>query len=157
MENNDDKPGSLIIENNYVKIKRSGAGGNGGGVYLMKELDMDLTPNTSIKFDVNPVFSDVGAGWSDGEYPVNIYLYLTDSNNEEVILRFCYNYRGGKSKDSANYKQIAFPNCTQNEWKRDEQFTISDYYPNATKINKIRIGGNGWNFEGLIDNVSLTD
>jgi hypothetical protein len=157
--NNDDHPGKAAVQSGYVQFERTGAGGNGGGVHLEKELDINVTSNTNIEFDVNPMFSDVGsgAGWSDTEYPIYVQLYLENTSGEEKILRIAYNYRGGQSKNYNNVTQIAFPNCTQDEWKRDEVFTIKEHVSNAQKITKIRIGGNGWNYKGAIDNISITE
>lgn len=156
--NEDDIPGTIeIVDNDYVNFKRVNAGGNGGSVLLEKELDIALTNSTYVKFDANPVFSDVGngAGWNDGEYPINLYLYLEDAESNELILRFCYNYRGGSSSTEDDYIRVSFPECEQNVWLRNQQFTIKDYFSQAVKIKKIRIGGNGWNFEGLIDNIEI--
>ncbi|MCT4615036.1 MAG: hypothetical protein N4A49_09210 [Marinifilaceae bacterium] len=157
VENIDDIPGSIVVDDNYVKFRRTGAGGNGGGIYLSKTIDIALRENTKLRFDVNPVYSDVGngAGWSNGEYPANVYLYLLDSSNNELVLRFCYNYRGGQSKYEDDDIRVVFPYCSKNKWLRKEEFIIKDYFPQAIKITKIKIGGNGWNFESLIDNISI--
>ena len=158
--NNDDIPGSVvIIDSDYVKFFRNGAIGNGGGVYLENDLDIDVHNNTYVKFDVNPVFSDVfnGAGVNNNEYPINFYLYLLDSNGNELTLRFCYNYRGGESLYEDNYIRIAFSNCDQNIWLRNEQFNINEYFPQAVTIDRILVGGNGWNFEGYVDNIDIAE
>ena len=158
--NDDDIPGSVeIVDNDYAKFLRTGAGGNGGGVYLENELDMNINDNTFVKFDVNPVFSDVGggAGWTNNEYPINFYLYLLDDNGSDLTLRFCYNYRGGESLNESDYIRVAFPECEQDVWIRNEQFIIRDYFPQATTIDRILIGGNGWNFEGYIDNIEISE
>ncbi|PID27667.1 MAG: hypothetical protein CR982_05185 [Candidatus Cloacimonadota bacterium] len=156
--NEDDMPGNIdVINSDYIEFKRENVGGNGGGVYLEKELNIELTDISKVKFDVNPVFSNVGAGagWNNNEYPISVYLYLEDSSSNELLLRFCYNYRGGESLTSDDYIRVAFPSCEQNTWIRDQEFTIKEYFSQAIKIKKIRIGGDGWSFKGLIDNISI--
>jgi len=158
--NNDDHPGSVdIIDTDYVKFLRTNAGGNGGGVYLEYDLNIDINNFSFVKYDINPVFSDVGAGagWHNGEYPINVYLYLLDENDNELTLRFCYNYRGGESLYEDDYIRVAFPYCEQNVWLRNEQFNIRDYFPQTVTIDRILIGGNGWNFEGYIDNIEISE
>lgn len=156
--NNDDHPGSIsVVNNDYVKFHRTGAGGNGGKVLLTHVINASINSNTAVKFDVNPVFSDVGngAGWNDGEYPINVWLYLRDASNNQLILQFAYNYRGGSSLTQSDYIREAFPNCAQDTWLNNEQFTIQDYFPQASQIDSIRLGSRGWNYEGYIDNVEL--
>jgi hypothetical protein len=43
----------------------------------------------------------------------------------------------------------------QDSWLRDESFRIREHFPTATTITEIRIFGNGWNYEGWADNVSI--
>ena len=158
VRNGDDIPGSVSVENNdYVKFMRENASGNGGSVILTTITDYNINNNTSIKFDVNPVFSDVGngAGWTNDEYPINVWLHLKDANGTNLTLRFAYNYRGGEDLNESEYIRVAFPNCDQNEWLRDQEFNISNYFPQAVHLDSIRIGGNGWDFEGYVDNIEL--
>jgi len=155
--NFDDISGKISMVNGYVNFSRSNAEGNVGGVSLSYKFDYQIKRSTYIRFDVNTVYSDIenGAGLDDKEYPVNIILDLLDKNNNECILRFCYNYRGGSRLDEEKYKRIAFINVPRNEWLRDQTYNIKEYFPESSKLVNISIGANGWNFSGYIDNIEI--
>ena len=76
--NNDDAPGTISVVNNELKILRSVSGGNGGSVGIDLETPFPVTSTTTISFDVKATYSNVGSGcgWTCGEYPINIRLYI---------------------------------------------------------------------------------
>ena len=147
----------VSIENGVLKVLELTAGSCGTNASIEINLNIPLSDSTKIKFDVRPVYSSVdeGAGWLDVEYPVYIILWLTDINNRFLRLRFGYNYRGGESFYEKDNISIAFPNCGQNAWLRNEVFTLKNYFPDAVSINKLEVGGSGWDYEGYIDNISI--
>ena len=94
--NNDDHPGIVEIAgaDNYVRFYRDAPYGNGGSISLVHALNLGVTGDTSVRFDVNPVFSNVGggAGWDNAEYPIEIRLHLRDAGGDQLELAFCFNY-----------------------------------------------------------------
>ena len=104
-----------FIENGVLKFIQRKAGKCGNSTHIAIDLNIPVSDNTKIRFDVNPVYSsvDYGAGWSNSEYPVRITLYLLSSDKETRVIRFCYNYRGGESLYYKDWIQIAFPHCQE--------------------------------------------
>ncbi|OGU55870.1 MAG: hypothetical protein A2V66_18045 [Ignavibacteria bacterium RBG_13_36_8] len=151
--------GTISVTNGELRTYQTNGSGCGNGAFIYIDVDILLSASTKIQFDVKPTFSDVsgGAGVQNDEYPAVINLWLVTSIGDTVIIRYAYNYRGGASWTRTNYIVIAFPNCQQNVWKRNEQFIIRDYLPNAVKIVKVQVGGQGWNYEGYFDNISIVN
>ncbi|MBN2405227.1 MAG: hypothetical protein JXE06_06575 [Coriobacteriia bacterium] len=160
-DNHDDHPGIVEVAGaeDYVRFYRDVPYGNGGGIELVHALNLGITDETAVKFDVNPVYSDVGdgAGWHNGEYPIEVRLHLRNAAGDELQLAFCYNYRGGASLTQSDFIRVAFPYCQQNVWLRNEEFTIRDYFPQAETITRITLAARGWDFEGYADNVRILD
>jgi hypothetical protein len=159
--NNDDHPGIVEVTgaDHYVRFYRTGLYGNGAAIELVRSLNLGITDDTTVMFDVNPVFSDVGggAGWGNAEYPIEVLLDLRDTNGTALQLVFCYNYRGGSSLTQTTFRRVAFPYCAQNVWRRNEEFVIRDCFPNAATITSITLAARGWDFEGYVDNVRILD
>lgn len=157
--NNDDVPGTVEVigTDQYVRFFRDAPSGNGGNILLVHDFCYQVTDSTAVEFDANPVFSNVanGAGYWHAEYPIEVGLSLEDDGGSEMVLLFCYNYRGGSSLFESDFIRVAFPYCDQNVWLRDEQFTIRDYFPQAVALTRITLAARGWDFEGYVDNVEL--
>lgn len=157
--NSDDVPGIVEVtgDEHYVRFFRDAPGGNGGNIALEQDVSLFVDKSSTITFDVNPVYSNVvgGAGGGNGEYPVEIRLFLRDQEQNHLQLLFCYNYRGGASLYQDDFIRVAFPHCEQNVWIRDESFRIRDYFPQAVLIEKIELAARGWDFEGCVDNLAL--
>jgi hypothetical protein len=150
-------PGTREVVNGEYHIKDMDSPGCGHTTMIEYILNMQVTDQTTVKFDVKPVYSDVRNGAGDGhdEYPGMVMLDVYDSNNNLLRLWFCYNYRGGSSKTMSNFIRVAFPNVQQNVWQRNQSFKIKDYFQNAVRIGKIYVGANGWNYEAYFDNISV--
>ena len=80
---------------------------------------------------------------------------MLDENDQELVLKFGYNYRGGASLLSDAYIRIAYPDCEQDVWLENEQHVIHDYFPNAVTITKIKFGGSGWDFTSSFNDIKL--
>ena len=141
--NFDDAPGTLEIagSDDYLRIYRDVSGGNGGTTGVEIELSLYVSERTSVSFDVNPVHSNVvgGAGYHDSEYPIEVHLYLLDTSMNPLELLFCYNYRGGASLYEDDYVRVAFPDCEENEWLRQQSFRIREYFPQAAFVERIML------------------
>lgn len=138
-------------------VKDSGKLGVGHNTMIDIDLDIPVKSGTTISFDVKPVFSDVrhGAGDTSEEFPCMVELELYDANNNVKRLWFCYNYRGGVSKKLIDLILVAYPNIPQDQWQRNQLFNLHKYWPTATKLKKITIGANGWNYEAYFDNIKI--
>lgn len=151
------EPGTREVINGEFHIYDMDSYGCGHSTMIEMNLNCPISSNTSIKFDINPIFSDVrnGAGDTHWEYPAMVGLDLKDSLNNIYNLWFCYNYRGGSSLFQSNIIRIAYPDVPSNVWQRDQTFNIKNYFPQAKTISKIKIGADGWNYESLFDNISI--
>jgi|GEM_PF-6254023 len=150
--------GTADIVSGQFHVLKTNAPGCGTGTQIEHSFNLEVTDNTKISFDINPVFSDVGdgAGWTDEEYPAFVNLRLWDANNDSTDIRFCYNYRGGVSHTNGTIIFVVFPDVPQNVWQMNQMFKLHDYAPDAIRISKIYIGGNGWDYEGYVDNINIS-
>lgn len=103
----------IVGTDDYARFFRDAPYGNGGNTSLAFDFDLGLaaSDSTSIEFDVNPVYSDVGdgAGWHGAEYPAEVRLTFLDASGVSTDLLFCYNYRGGWGDTLAGYVRVASP------------------------------------------------
>ncbi|MDZ7697900.1 MAG: SUMF1/EgtB/PvdO family nonheme iron enzyme [Deltaproteobacteria bacterium] len=155
--NKDDRPGTVSVINYALRVYRTGAYGNGGSVGIEIETDIPVNDGTKVSFDGKAVSRDVGdgCGWTCGEFPVVVYLYLEDSSGNELFLKYALNYGDAiENRETADWKQIAM-SVPQGEWVRNINYIIRDAWPNAAKITKIYLFGNGWDFEGYMDNIRI--
>ncbi|MCD4736995.1 MAG: hypothetical protein K8R53_13200, partial [Bacteroidales bacterium] len=148
---------TLTVKDGVLQLHQSGAGTCGSSAAIELDLNIPVSTNTKIKFDVKPSYStvDEGAGWFDVEYPIYIILWLVDQNYRLARLMFAYNYRGGESIFEKDNISMAFPSCRQDEWIRNEVFVLSKYYPEAKFIKRIKVGSSGWDYTGYIDNIMI--
>ena len=144
--NKDDYPGTVGIKDNALRLYRTGAGGNGGSVGIEIETDISVGNNTIVRFDGKAAYRSVGTGcgWTCGEFPVNVALYLEDASGNEMMVKYVLNYGDAiKDKDEATYKQIS-RSVPQGEWVRNISYTIRDAWSPASKITKVYLYGSGW-------------
>jgi len=157
INNNDDRPGIIKVEDGVLKILRTNVGGNGGSVGISKELNIDLVDSTTIYFDAKIINRDVGdgCGWTCEEYPVNVKLTLLDSDNNELVIKYSLNYGNAiEDKNDINFKQKAI-SIPQNQWVRNITYKVKDYWSNAVKIKSIDVYGSGWSYESQVDNIII--
>lgn len=150
-------PGTVNVINGAIQIIRSSAGRSGKHVGIEIPVNIPVDSSTVVSFDAKPVSRSVRYGCGDRctEYPINLQLYLEDDLKNEFIIRYSVNY-GGNILDViySDFKQYAF-NASQNEWQHIVVNNITDAWPQAVRITKIYAFGNGWDFEGHIDNISI--
>ena len=132
-----------------------------GGLPLGIDIEVDIPADdaTTTLFDVLATSRDVrdGCGWTCGEFPVNVMLYLENDEGEAFRLRYVFNYGAAlENKERDDYRQIATA-VPRGEWDRDFVFNVRDGWPEATRITRVRLYGYGWNFDGGVDNVAIVD
>ncbi len=156
--NNDDVPGIVEVtgDDHYVRFYREAPYGNGGNISLVHDFCYNVTDDTAVEFDANPVYAEI-CGWGGAEHPVEVRLHLLDSSGTNLDLLFCYNHVCGWDLYEPDYIRIVFPDCEQNVWLRGERFVVRDYFPQATTLVRIELAGRGWDFEGYVDNVRLLE
>ena len=157
VDNDDDYPGEVSVEDGAAKFYRTGAGGNGGTVGLYKDLNIEVTGSTKVSFDAKAVSRSVGAGcgWTCGEYPANVQLTVEDEAGNEYVAKYSVNYGSDiEDKERSDFKQFAI-SIPRDTWERGITYTITDAWPQATRITKVVIYGNGWDFEGYVDNLAI--
>ncbi|OYT13386.1 MAG: hypothetical protein B6I19_05455 [Bacteroidetes bacterium 4572_114] len=153
------QPATATIVDGALKLFQKGALTCGTYARLVIDLDIPVTDYTKIQFDVKPSYSSVdeGAGWLGREYPVSVKIRIESENGELLMLWFAYNYRGGENDFTNQLIRIAFPDCGQDVWLRNEVFTIRKYFPDAKTISSVMIEGIGWDYEGYADNIKIFD
>ena len=159
LENNDDKPGEISVEEGAIKFYRTNVGGNGGSLGLRINVNKNISENTVLSFDAKATFRDVsgGCGFSCSEYPVSIILYLEDIEGNKFTVRYAVNYGDAvEDNETSTSKRFAI-SIEQNIWKRDIQYTISEAWPQTVKITDLLIYGSGWSLEGYLDNIKITE
>ena len=156
-DNKDDRPGEVKVANKALKVVRTGAFGNGGGVGIKKSLKLPINNSTMVIFDVKASFSDVrnGSGDKNREFPISVSIIVRLEDGSDAEIRYAYNYRGGSNKKEEKLVQIAKGDVEQDAWLRAESFNVRSHFPTAQEITKIKIFGNGWNYEGWADNIKI--
>ena len=156
-QNNDDRPGSVDMSNDYPRFLRGGVGGNGGSVGIDMNVDIPVTLDTSVQFDVLANSRSVGAGcgWTCGEYPANVRIYVEDAAGNEHIVQYSYNY-GSAIQDRNDSVMTRFSySIPQGTWSRNLKYNIKEAWPQAAKITRVYLFASGWDFDGAVDNIKI--
>lgn len=173
--NGDDRPAQHIeFTKGYFRVKRYRALGNGGKAGAVRRVDIPVSGDTFFSADVNPVKRDVRSGCGDtcGEYPINMSIYVEDVNSNLYCIRVAVNYgRAVRDKDVVDYTGslrkewgIEFKDgyyFTQKAISVDRgrfnsiSFRIGDIVAEPSHVSYIAVFGNGWNFEGRLDNIKF--
>jgi len=143
----------LIVENQALKIKRFNAIGVIDTVGIFQNFNMEIDDNTLLSYDVK--LSGANIPLPDPSYPAYCDLHLQLENDSLALLRYAYETRSGKNKESDYFIQIANDTLILDEWQTAETIDIREHFPTAKKLLKLFIGGSGWEFESRFDNILL--
>jgi len=143
----------LNVENLALKVHRSGSGGSVDTVGISHNLDIPVDDNTTVSYDIKPVYSSIPIAGEN--YPIYVELSLSLADTLPATLRYAYNYSGGKNIKTSDFIQTAQGDAAENEWLFGESFNVRDNFPTATRITNIMIGGSGWDYEGFADNIVI--
>ncbi len=155
LQNADVCPGLVNVDDGYVRLLRSNAEHNDGRVGINSAVNIEVTANTAIGFDalVNSRSIHGGCGEKCNKYPINVVLSVEDSQGEEKSIQYALNYgEAAKDKTGENFKRLTIA-LTQGVWEKDLRFNLRDAWPEAVKITNVYIYGEGWDFDGGIDNI----
>jgi hypothetical protein len=136
--------------------------GCGGGSSAEQSLDIDVSGTTPLMLsaDVKAVSSDVRSGCGDvgREYPIQFQIEYLDSSNIARMLVIAFYYGGGTcgnpSGMDSTVTYLTVP-LSQNQWFSYSSPNLKGYIPNGSRITKVRVHANGWDYEGHADNISL--
>ncbi|RME19929.1 MAG: hypothetical protein D6800_13720 [Candidatus Zixiibacteriota bacterium] len=144
--------------------KSVGAGGCGGGSGVTQAVNIDVSSVTTVTLSarVRPISATVGAncGWRGWEYPVFIYLdYLPRGSNNRKQIRWLFYYTDsgtcGKPANSVHVKGIPVK-VAQDAWSDFDSGNILDIVSGIGRIVGVGVGGNGWDYQGRVDDIVLT-
>ena len=142
------------LHTNVLMFERTQSRRDGGAVYVNQYLNKDVSKytNLTLKLSLKVLYHTLsGSGWGGGagEYPVHIYVYYKDANDNEKV--WSWGFLAMANSDShKNYNIV-----NSNEWYSFESQNLMNLNPKPKIITKIVVGGNGWDFSGMIDNLAL--
>jgi len=143
---------------NVLNFERSHSSNDGGVVTVLQRLNFDVSgyEQLYLKADVKVVSNTLqGSGWwSDvynqaGEYPVHLFVYYNDSNNQQHLWSWGFLTEQNVNKKT-NYNVVK-----AGEWYSFTSQNLMELDPKPKIVTIVRVGGNGWDFHGKVDNVQL--
>ncbi len=143
----------LAVVNQSLKINRVNALGSVDTVGIFQNFDLDIDDNTVLSFDVK--INEANIPLADPSYPAFCELLIQLENDSLAILRYVYETRTGKEKESEYFIQVVNDALALDEWSVGELINIREHFPTASKLLKLFIGGSGWEFESRFDNILL--
>jgi two-component sensor histidine kinase len=148
---------AIDVNDGVLCISQENARTCGNWAQIIKKLDIPISENTKIQFDVRPAYStvDEGSGYKNEEFPIMIRLRMLNQVDEYLSIWFCYNYRGGKSYFYKDNVKLVFPNCAKDKWIRNEVFRIRNFFPDAKIITELQVASAGWDYMGYADNIRI--
>jgi hypothetical protein len=152
-----DPPYSEVLE-----LNSTGAGGCGGGSAVYQSLNVAASNYGSLVLSavVKAISADVRNGCGDAgtEFPIQFQISYSDSSGVARTLVFAFYYGAGSCgspspPDSTWVYQTT--QVTQNQWTTFTSPNLKNWIGNGSQITRITIEGNGWDYVGHADNVSL--
>jgi len=105
-----------------------------------------------------------GSGWTPTEYefPVTVVVYYTDATGAPKYWQYgWYKWIDGATGPNPNHKSVAGGTgvvtglqVADSVWIMNS-FDLMTELANPRTIDSIRVGGSGWDFEGMADNIQL--
>jgi hypothetical protein len=149
---------------------RSGSGQSGDWSTCEQVLNYDVTncDPLTLTIDGKALSHDLGgSGWTAGEweYPVSIVIFYTDAGGTNRFWQWgWYLWIDGQTGPRPDHKAVTWGGGLQgivtgqlipaNTWVPNS-FNLLTELSNPGTIDKIRVGGSGWNFEARADNVQI--
>jgi hypothetical protein len=144
------------ITGGYYRSVRSGAGGAGRNSYLSLPLNIPVTANTRVGFDVRLVSTSLNSGGAAGtEYPANVAVTVRNADNSLLTITFAYSATGGSPPAATSTAVWVLTAASANTWLTNLAYAIRTYAPTAAAIVRIDVGGMGWDYESHYDNIRI--
>lgn len=143
---------------NVLEVKSTNNGGCGGLSGRWQTITIDdtsLYDSIVLKVDVKIVSAgtDLIGGWKGHEYPIHLFVDIKNSDNSATTWEHGLYHRdsqGGEVVDPANSTKI-----NTDQWYKYTSPNLKNLFPKGKVTVTVRVCGNGWNYQGMIDNVGL--
>ena len=137
---------------NVLKFERKNSREDGGSVYAVQKINKDVSNYSDLKLEMSlKVIShdlEGGGGWSgSGEFPVHVFIYYLDNQNQTHF------WSWGFTTEEANYNDYSI--VQYDKWYHFTSGNLMNLSPKPVKITEIKVGGNGWDFNGEVDDIEL--
>ena len=148
---------------NVLQVKAQGNGGCFTEARVVSTLNLAVAnaAQVIVSADIKSVMSTVRRGCGDGgtEVPVTIRLYYENLQAEEKELHFLFSHKTGGScgnpqvPENRIYNHMTVP---ENQWVDFTSENLKGIDPAMKRITGIWMSGNGWDYEGRLDNIEIT-
>ncbi|MDX2193509.1 MAG: hypothetical protein NW201_09140 [Gemmatimonadales bacterium] len=137
---------------------RSGAGGAGRSALLGLATSIPVTAATQLVLDVQLVSTSLnGGGLFGSEYPANAVVTVRNADNSETRIIYAFTASGGTPPAATASQVWVLTSIPAGTWQQGRTYTLRAAAPNAVEITRIELGGVGWDFVGLYDNVRIQE
>ena len=147
---------------NVLVLKSVGAGGCGGGSHAYQDLAINLSNYecVTVSASVKAVEATVGAGcgWTGVEYPALLVFYYLTASGEQKYLYIAFYYGGGTCGYPEPHWDITWLFCpvSQGVWHEFTSPNLKEVIPDAVTITGLQASACGWDYEGRIDNITVS-
>lgn len=158
-DNGPSRPGS-----NAVFYRRSNGGGSGDETGLRQDLAIDARSCSALTLNMDVLVNShnlEGGGWVTPafEWPAYVWVNYTTLTGATQIWRFGWYLDppgDGRANDpgSGLIPEYRDKKITQGSWDANS-FDLFAELPQVKTIDRIIIGGAGWDYEGAVDNVEI--
>ena len=152
-----DAPYSHVLELNSIEN-----GGCGGAATVYQDLDIQASAYTSLILSANvkAVSADVtsGCGKQGQEYPIELQVSYTDSQNSSRLLIFAFYYGGGTCGSPTEVPPTTIyetASVAQNQWFAFVSPNLKNWIADGFRIKRITVVGSGWDYVGRAGSISL--
>lgn len=144
----------------YFMWARTNSEADGGYVGIKQFLgnyDLREKEKLILSFDILISLQELDSdGWAGGEYPASVELIFVNENNEEYFYKKCFILKGSTiNYPENNVTEIDGGDFYHFEEDLMQDIEISKNILSHPYLKEIRVGGNGWDFVGAVDNIKL--
>jgi hypothetical protein len=158
----------ININNNFWSVDagakvlhwvRGNSNSDGGYVGTSQSLNIDTTGKTKVvlSLDVVIYYQELDSdGWAGGEYPARVSIFFANNNGDIYEYKKCFILEGS----TIHYPGNNVTSISKDTWYHFEvnlmdDSNVASQIQSHPYIKEIRVGGNGWDFEGAADNIYL--
>lgn len=146
------------VSGGALRVRRTGAGGAGRGALLSVAVERPVSATTELALDVKPVSASLTAGGATSyEYPANVVVTVRNGDGSRSSIYYAFTISGGSARaNTASEKYVVTP-VPAGVWSVDQRFVLRAVAPGAVAVERIEVGGIGWDYEAWFDNVRLQE